>query len=137
MNEVMKEFAPKENPPIDKKQCFSLNGCRLSVITDRILRVEVQNSSVFCDEPTQAVTDRSFCKTECTFSRSGSKVVIKTVSTEFHFDLKKRRLIDIILNDGRTVRDVLLTIQTVFAVCVTVLFQKTALRFWTTAIRLF
>ena len=105
MNEFMKEFAPKENPPIDKKQCFSLNGCRLSVITDRILRVEVQNSSVFCDEPTQAVTDRSFCKTECTFSRSGSKVVIKTVSTEFHFDLKKRRLIDIILNDGRTVTD--------------------------------
>ncbi len=101
----MKKFSPDEKPPVGKNQCFVRNGCRLSVLTDRLLRIEVQNSSVFCDSPTQAVVNRSFCKTDCTFTCSDAEVIVKTKSTEFVFNLKTRRLTAITLGDGRTVTD--------------------------------
>lgn len=97
----MKQFSPEVKPPVDKSRCFIRNGCRLSVLTDRLLRVEVQNSSVFCDFPTQAVSDRAFCETDCCFACSGENVIVITASTEFVFNLKKRKLVKISLKDGR------------------------------------
>lgn len=105
MSDYMKMFAPEEKKPTGIKQTYIKSGCRLSVITDRILRVEIQNSSVFCDSPTQAVTDRSFDDAECTFERSGNILTVQTSAVTYFFDLEKRRMKRIILADGRTVTD--------------------------------
>ena len=99
----MKRFAQKTANQPKKEQIFIKNGCRLTVITERLLRVEVQTSSVFCDLPTQAVVNRAFCEVECSFIKSGNLVTVKTNSCEFVFDLAHKKLKSIKLSDGRTV----------------------------------
>ena len=105
MNDFMKKFAPKKTKPLPKERIFIRNGCRLSLISDRILRVEVQNSSVFCDMPTQAVINRTFADVDCTFSCDGRIVTVKSDSAEFRFDIIGRKMVGIRLNDGRFVTD--------------------------------
>lgn len=101
MNDFMMKFAQKKPNKPSSERVFIRNGCRLSVITDRLLRIEVQLSSVFCDDATQAVIDRDFEDCECSFTQSGNAVTVKTSSTTFVFDLKNKKLQSVVLGDGR------------------------------------
>lgn len=51
---------------------------RLSVLSERILRVEKSADGTFTDEPTQTVVNRSFAKPEFEVSETEDKVTVTT-----------------------------------------------------------
>ena len=82
------------------------NGVRISVLTSRLLRIEIQNGSVFCDAPTQCVKDRRFDKPSFTTEPvDETKMMIRTEDCAFCFDFRTRKLMSITLADGRTVNE--------------------------------
>lgn len=90
----------------DDKFILKRNGVRLTLLTDRLLRVEVQNGSVFLDEPTQCVKNRRFATPEYTIEKKDEYVMeIRTEKCTFAFDFRARKLNSVLLEDGRTVTD--------------------------------
>ena len=90
----------------DPKCVIRRNGVRISVLTDRLLRIEIQNGSVFCDAPTQCVKDRRFDTPSFTTEPvDETKLLIRTESTAFCFDFRTRKLVSVTLADGRTVNE--------------------------------
>lgn len=66
------------------------NGCicragalRLSVLSERILRIEKSAEGKFEDRPSQSVVNRNFAKPEFNMTENGNEVVIKTNSVVF------------------------------------------------------
>lgn len=80
------------------------NGFRLSVITERLLRVEIQKDNRFMDMPTQRVTDRCFASPSFTVEESGGLIKIKTGKAVFTFDTGRLRVQTVTLEDGREIR---------------------------------
>ncbi|MBR2869727.1 MAG: DUF5110 domain-containing protein [Clostridia bacterium] len=105
MDSYAKRFSIDCSPVADKKQIYVNGATRLTVITPCMLRVEKQADGKFCDEPTQSVWFRDFCK--CTFDvkESNGKVEIKTEKVTFVYSLRAKKMEKIILADGRTVRN--------------------------------
>ncbi|MCM1306523.1 MAG: hypothetical protein NC037_03270 [Bacteroides sp.] len=60
-------------------------GVRISVISDRIIRIERGD---FTDKRTQTVVCRDFANTQFTSAKDGDKLVIRTKSRVFYVDLK-------------------------------------------------
>lgn len=83
-----------------QKQILSGEGWRISVLTDRLIRVE---TGEFCDEATQCVWYRSFMSPQYRVKRAASCIMIDTGKTEFYFDTVKKKITKIKLGDGRTV----------------------------------
>ena len=105
MEQFAKRFKIECSPVADKSQVYVNGGTRLTVITPCMLRVENQSEGKFCDEPTQSVWFRDFCKCDFTVSESGGKVEIKTEKATFVYSLKAKKMLKIILADGRKVTD--------------------------------
>ena len=76
---------------------------RLSVLSERILRVERSSDGVFTDEPTQTVVDRSFAKPEFTVSESDDKITITTKQVCFEVD-KRTASAAVVTADGKRVK---------------------------------
>ncbi len=74
--------------PIDENKTIVLDGVRVSVITDRIIRVERSENGCFEDRPTQKILDRNFAKPHFTSEICGDKLLINTKSKEFKVDIK-------------------------------------------------
>ncbi len=88
---------------VTAEECVYKTGdLRLSVLSDRILRVERSADGVFTDAPTQMVVNRNFAKPQFNVSESGGKIVVVTKCVEFRVD--KRTLgVECVL-DGRTAK---------------------------------
>ncbi len=76
----------------DKSQTFLFGDVRISVLSDRILRVEKDDEGVFCDYATQTVFCRNFCNPQFTSTKSGNKVAIVTNDAEFVVDIKSLKV---------------------------------------------
>ena len=74
--------------PAREGQTEVVNDVRLSVLSDKILRVERDAEGVFCDYATQTVFCRHFCKPQFKLSKSGDKVTVMTKQAEFVVDTK-------------------------------------------------
>ncbi len=74
--------------PIDNSKTIVHGDVRVSVITDRIIRVEKGVYGIFEDRPTQKIFDRNFAKPHFTSEKNDNKLLIKTRSKEFQVDLK-------------------------------------------------
>ena len=75
---------------------------RLSVLSERILRVERSKDGVFTDAPTQTVVNRSFSKPQFEVNETADKVCITTRSTQFIVD--KKTLATECVSGGKRVR---------------------------------
>ena len=73
--------------PTDEKNTLVFGDVRISVLSDKILRVERAKEGHFCDLPTQAVLNRNFQNPQFTHARNGNKVLIETKQAEFEVDL--------------------------------------------------
>ena len=85
---------------------YQKNGVRFSAITDYLLRVEVQTGSVFCNAPTQCVINRDFDSP--TFEvepYDTTTILIKTAKCTFRFDFHSKKMMYVLLEDGRKVSD--------------------------------
>lgn len=75
--------------PCDKNQTLIFDNVRISVLSDRILRVE---SAPFVDLRTQTVFCRNFAKPQFNMTKNGDKVLIATSVCTFEVDLKTLRI---------------------------------------------
>ncbi len=73
----------------DKQYVLTDGGVRISVLSDRIIRVE---KGCFTDKRTQTVFCRSFAKPEFIYKKSKDKLLIKTNMRTFYVDLKTMRV---------------------------------------------
>jgi len=103
MEQFAKRFKIECSPVADKNQIYVNGGTRLTVITPCMLRVENQAEGKFCDEPTQSVWFRDFCKCDFEVKESGGKVEIKTDKATFVYSLSSKKMVKILLADGRKV----------------------------------
>ncbi len=77
-------------------------GYRITVLTERLLRVEKQKKEIFCDEATQYVRNRNFPPVKFTAERSGRMMLITTRWAKFYFDPFSKDISSVFLN-GRWV----------------------------------
>ena len=57
---------------------YQSGGIRISVITERLLRVEWQSEAAFCDKPTQAILHRDLGKVNFSAARKNGMICINT-----------------------------------------------------------
>ena len=94
-----------ESAAVRKECCFVASGVRLSVLSPYMIRVEEQISSIFCDQPTQAVVCRSFDAPSFAVEREAGDVTVKTTSVSLTYSFKKKKVRSITLENGQTVTD--------------------------------
>ncbi len=105
MSDYLKNMILETNPETPSNQYF-IKGCyRFSIITPFLLRVEKQENGCFCNEPTQSVINRSFCKASYKAKATDEKAVIYTEHTTFIYSMEKDKMLSVRLHDGRTVTD--------------------------------
>ena len=105
MDTFAKRFKIDCSPVAAKNQVYVNGGTRLTVITPCMLRVEKQKDGKFCDEPTQSVWFRDFCKCDFEKKEANGVVEIKTGKVTFVYSLKANKMLRIILADGRVVKN--------------------------------
>ena len=81
------------------------NNVRFSLITDRLLRVEVDKKACFTDEPTQSIICRNFAKPEFKIVEDGNIIIFITTKTIFKYDLKKQEMIGISVRGGKNLTE--------------------------------
>ncbi|MBQ2903227.1 MAG: DUF5110 domain-containing protein [Clostridia bacterium] len=105
MDNFSKRFRIDCSPVAPEKQTITKGKTRLTVIAPCLLRVETQKDGKFCDEPTQSVWFRDFCKTDFEVKDSNGIIEIKTSGAKFVYSLKSNKMLRIELADGRTVKN--------------------------------
>ncbi|MBO4554421.1 MAG: alpha-xylosidase [Clostridia bacterium] len=83
----MARFSVRSNP-IDKSQALVVGDVRVSVISERIVRVERCKDGHFCDLPTQAILNRNLQNGQFSIQEHDGKVFVLTTQAEFIIDLK-------------------------------------------------
>ncbi len=105
MGNYLNTLTIKTNSKTPLSQVYIHKNLRFSVLCDKLLRVEIDESASFCDDATQAVINRNFCSTDFSVETSENEIIIETSSVIFCFDIKKKIMNYIILSDGRRVTD--------------------------------
>ncbi len=103
MEQFFDRFKIDCSPVAHKSHTLVRDGVRFTVLTPCMLRVETQSRSNFCDEPTQSVWFRDFCKPEFKVNESSGTIEIKTTKANFLYNLKTKKMVRIKLRDGRVV----------------------------------
>ena len=97
----VKTFGWKSDSKTDDNYIIIKNNVRLSLLTERLLRVDVDNEGVFTDEPTQSIINRSFCSPQIRVAEDNGIVVIMTTKTIFRYDTVNKKMIGISLKGGK------------------------------------
>ncbi len=98
-------FAFKSDSKTDERYIVKKNRVRLSVLTDRLLRVEVDKKGEFTDAPTQCVICRNFAKPQYKVVEDGDILIIITTKTIFRYDTKKEIMTGISLRGGKNLTE--------------------------------
>ncbi|MBR0541990.1 MAG: DUF5110 domain-containing protein [Clostridia bacterium] len=104
MSDYFDAFRVKTEPVTDEAFTVINGSTRLSVITDRLVRVENSRNGAFCDGATQSVWFRNFSAPSFEKTVQGNKIIIKTEKAEFHYNCAAQRM-DYILLDGKRISD--------------------------------
>lgn len=103
--EYLKNALSEElNGKTSDSHIFIRGQIRISVLTSRLVRIEIQPDAKFCDLPTQTVLNRNFDTPEFTVKDNGSSFSIKTKDTTFVFSTDGT-LTQTILKNGKSVTD--------------------------------
>ncbi len=105
MNTFINNRFMKLNPHTDKCQTITADGVRFSILSDRLLRIEIQSDNQFCDDATQSVINRNFSEVNFNSEISPGKIIISTPKVKFTYDKKLKKLTEITLEDGRKITD--------------------------------
>ena len=65
---------PKLDPKANEKNVFSGEGFRVTVLTPKTIRVEINKNNVFCDEATQGIWFRNFGEVPFEGKTDGRKI---------------------------------------------------------------
>lgn len=89
----------------DDNLIITKNNVRLSLLTERLLRVEVDADRNFIDSPTQVIVNRNFCKPQIRTMEDGDIIIIMTTKTIFRYDTKNEKMIGISLKGGKNLTE--------------------------------
>ncbi len=103
MEQFFDRFKIDCSPKAHDSHTIIKGNIRITVITPCLVRVEEQSKGKFCDEPTQSVWFRDFCKPEFKLNESSDTLEIKTTKANFLYSKKLKKMIRIKLRDGRVV----------------------------------
>lgn len=98
-------FSWKCDSKTDENLVIAKNNVRLSLLTERLLRVEVDPERKFIDAPTQTVVNRNFCKPQIRSLEDGDIIIIMTTKTIFRYDTKNEKMIGISLKGGKNLTE--------------------------------
>lgn len=98
-------FAFKSESKTDESYTVKKNRVRLSVLTDRLLRVEVDKKGEFTDAPTQCVICRNFATPQFKVVEDGDTLIVITTKTIFRYDTKKEIMAGISLRGGKNLTE--------------------------------
>ncbi len=101
----VKTFGWKSDSKTDDKYVIIRNNVRLSLLTERLLRVEIDNEGIFTDEPTQSIINRNFCSPQIRVAEDNGIVVIMTTKTIFRYDTVNKKMIGISLKGGKDLKE--------------------------------
>ena len=82
---------------------ISAGKTRITVITDRLLRVETEN---FTELPSQTVLHRDFAEAGADFALKDELCTVQTARIKAVIDCRRGRIKELTLSDGRRVTDV-------------------------------
>lgn len=94
-----------EGSAAPKELTYTSKNVRVTVITDRLLRLEVNKNKDFVDKPTQKVWYRSFDNPKVIFSERDGEIVVRTTKAIFHINTKKCVLSSVTMKNGKSVSD--------------------------------
>ena len=83
MEQFFDRFKIDCSPKAHDSHTIVKGGIRITVITPCLVRGEEQSKGKFCDEPTQSVWFRDFCKPEFKVNESSDTIEIKTTTANF------------------------------------------------------
>lgn len=86
-----------------KELTYMSKNMRVTVITDRLLRLEVNKNKDFVDKPTQKVWYRNFDTPKVIFSERDGEIIVRTAETIFHINTKKGEVSSVTLKNGKSV----------------------------------
>ena len=94
---------PKTKPAANPGQMYISDKVRITVIAPELVRFEVSDSFVFCDEATQIVWFRDLgeCKFDLVFKPDHIMVVTSKAKYYYH---RKKRVVDIVEIDGEIIK---------------------------------
>lgn len=98
-------FGWKSDSKTDEKYIIIRNNVRLSLLTDRLLRVEVDQDGIFTDEPTQSIINRNFCSPQIRVVEDNGIVIIMTTKTIFRYDTVNKKMLGISLKGGKNLTE--------------------------------
>ncbi len=98
-------FSWKSESKTDESFIIRKNKVRISVLTDRLVRIEVDRKGQFTDAPTQCVICRNFAKPEYKVIEDGDTLIIITTKTIFRYDTKKELMTGISLRGGKNLTE--------------------------------
>ena len=98
-------FAWSSDSKTSEEYVIIKNNVRLSVLSDRLLRVEIDSNGIFTDEPTQTVINRNFSKPKIRTVEDGDVVIIMTTKTIYRYDTAAHKMIGISLKGGKNLTD--------------------------------
>lgn len=101
----IKTFGWKSDSKTDEKYVVVKNNVRLSLLTERLLRVEFDPENIFTDEPTQSIINRNFCSPQIRTAEDNGIVIIMTTKTIFRYDTVNKKMIGISLKNGKNLTE--------------------------------
>ncbi len=105
MDYFSERFKINCSPVTPVNQTVIRGKTRFGILSPCLLRVEVCDGEDFCDEPTQSVWFRDFCKTDFELNESHGIIEIKTSEAKFVYSVKSNKMLRIELSDGRIVKN--------------------------------
>ena len=105
MDRQFEHYASLDKAATDIAFTVMANGVRISVLTPRLIRVEEQVSSVFCDSPTQAVICRRFDSPAFTVGKDGITLTVRTDAVSLTYSYRKRKVLNVTTEDGKVLTD--------------------------------
>ena len=105
MDKQFENYASPEKAATKKAFTVTGNGVRISVLSPYLIRVEEQLSSVFCDQPTQAVICRCFDSPSFRVEKDSEKAIVRTEAITFEYSYRKRRVAGVRIGNGPLITD--------------------------------
>lgn len=76
----------KTNPVANKDNVIFVGNYRVTVLSDRLIRIEKDAQRIFEDGATQSVWFRNFLKQEFTYETKDASLIVKTKALSFHIN---------------------------------------------------
>lgn len=99
MNKLDSHLIPDTSPITPEKYIVRGEGYRISVLEDRLFRVETNAADKFIDEATQSVWHRDFGADNYSVITEERLLRITTSCAELHFDTDKKKVVGVKLKD--------------------------------------